>query len=58
MLQRVCEWNGAWIAVHSGPLGRSDRSASRARERALALVGLRELDRGLFLRPDNARRLG
>lgn len=51
--QRVREWNGDWIAVHLGGLGRSDRTALRARERALALLGLRELDPGLYLRPDN-----
>jgi len=51
--QRVCDWNGGWIAVHVGSLGRSDRAALRARDRALALLGLRELDRGLFVRPDN-----
>ena len=50
---RVREWNGGWIAVHVGALGRSDRAALRARDRALAMLGLRELDRGLFLRPDN-----
>ncbi|MDF2445373.1 MAG: PaaX domain protein C-domain [Moraxellaceae bacterium] len=51
--QRVREWQGGWVAVHVGALGRSDRVALRARDRALALLGLRELDRGLFLRPDN-----
>jgi phenylacetic acid degradation operon negative regulatory protein len=50
---RVREWRRGWVAVHAGPLGRSDRVALRARDRALALLGLRELDRGLFLRPDN-----
>jgi len=51
--QRLRDWNGGWIVVHSGPLGRSDRTALRARDRALGLLGLRELDRGLYLRPDN-----
>lgn len=50
---RVHEWNGNWIAVHVGGLGRSDRVALRARDRALELLGLRELDRGLYVRPDN-----
>lgn len=54
--QRVLdEWSGAWITVHVGSLSRSDRVALRARDRALALLGLRELDRGLFIRPDNLR---
>lgn len=51
--QRLRDWDGGWIAVHAGPLGRSDRAALRARDRALGLLGLRELDRGLYLRPDN-----
>ncbi len=51
--ERVQDWHGGWIAVHVGPLGRSDRAALRTRERALAMLGLRELDRGLCLRPDN-----
>lgn len=50
---RVRDWNGGWIAVHVGGLGRSDRTALRARDRALQMLGLRELDRGLFVRPDN-----
>lgn len=51
--QRLRDWPGGWVAVHVGGLGRSDRVALRARDRALALLGLRELDRGLFVRPDN-----
>jgi phenylacetic acid degradation operon negative regulatory protein len=51
--RRVRKWQGGWVAVNVGNLGRSDRVALRARDRALLLLGLRELDRGLFLRPDN-----
>jgi phenylacetic acid degradation operon negative regulatory protein len=50
---RLGAWTGDWIAVHTGALGRSDRVALRNRNRALAMLGLRELERGLFLRPDN-----
>ena len=50
---RTTAWRGDWIAVHVGALGRSNRVALRARSRALGLLGLRELDRGLHLRPDN-----
>lgn len=46
-------WSGAWLAVHTGPLGRSDRPALRRRERALAFLGFHELDPGLAVRPDN-----
>lgn len=49
----VRDWSGDWIAVHAGALGRSDRVALRARERAFALLGLAEFERGLYLRPDN-----
>ena len=47
------EWDGGWIAVLTGGHARSDRKALRRRERALALVGMRELDSGLYVRPDN-----
>lgn len=50
---RIRDWTGGWIAIHVGSLGRSDRPALRARDRALAMLGMRELDRGLFVRPDN-----
>ncbi len=50
---RVRKWSGKWVGVHTGALGRSDRTALRQRGRALALLGFRELDRGLFVRPDN-----
>lgn len=51
--QRVTEWDGGWIAVHTAALGRSDRVALRARDRAFRMLGLRELERGLYVRPDN-----
>lgn len=55
-VERQCrKWDGGWIAVHTGGLGRSDRAALRRRERALRLLGFRELDRGLEVRPDNLR---
>jgi len=50
---RLRAWRGDWVAVHVGALGRSDRVALRARERALSLLGLRELDSGFHVRPDN-----
>jgi len=51
--QRVVKWSGRWIAVLTAGMPRTDRAAWRARERALSLLGLRELDAGLFIRPDN-----
>lgn len=50
---RIRPWDGGWVAVTTGGVRRSDRPAMRARERALAIVGLRQLDDGLFVRPDN-----
>ncbi len=53
--QRLRPWSGGYICVHSAALGRSDRKALRKRERALEMLGFRELERGLHLRPDNIR---
>jgi len=50
---RTRVWNGAWVAVHVGGLGRTDRAALRTRERAFELVGFRELEPDLVIRPDN-----
>lgn len=52
-LAQLVPWQGPWLAVHVGATGRSDRPALRARERAFALLGLAEFERGLHLRPDN-----
>jgi phenylacetic acid degradation operon negative regulatory protein len=51
--QRLRNWVGDYIAIHCGALGRSNRAALRRRDRALAMLGFRELDRGLYLRPNN-----
>ena len=51
--QRVRPWRGDWIAVHTGGLARGDRAAQHGRRRALGMLGMRELDPGLHLRPDN-----
>lgn len=50
---RIRPWDGGWVAAFTGSLPRADRVALRARDRALALLGMRELDSGLFIRPDN-----
>ncbi|MCO5103446.1 MAG: PaaX family transcriptional regulator [Burkholderiaceae bacterium] len=51
--QRLRPWTGQYVAVHCGLLARSDRSASRQRERALHLLGFAQLQRDFYLRPDN-----
>jgi phenylacetic acid degradation operon negative regulatory protein len=51
--RRVRAWNGEWVVVHTGALGRVDRSALARRTRALSMLGFRELEREVFVRPDN-----
>ncbi len=51
--QRMRPWNGDFVAVFTGDLGRSDRAALRRRKRALDMLGFAEFRRGLYLRPDN-----
>jgi len=46
-------WRGDWIAVHCARLGSGP--ARRRRERALDMLGFRDLEVGLSLRPDNLR---
>ena len=50
---RVGSWAGGWIAVHTSHLGRTNKTALRARERAFRLNGFAELVTGLWCRPDN-----
>lgn len=51
--QRLREWQGRYICIDAGGLPRGPRKAQRQREWALNLLGARELERGLYLRPDN-----
>lgn len=50
---RLRPWTGGYVVVHSAALGRSDRVLLRRRERALGMLGFREFERGLYIRPDN-----
>lgn len=50
---RIRPWAGDWIVVHTGDLGRTDKTALRGRERALRLGGFAALSAGLWCRPDN-----
>jgi phenylacetic acid degradation operon negative regulatory protein len=50
---RTQAWSGAWLAFHQAKLGRGP--ARRRRERALHLLGFRELAPGFAVRPDNLR---
>ena len=53
--ERVVDWDGSWVGVYTGHLTRTDRSALGKRTRALRLVGFRELEEGLYVRPNNLR---
>lgn len=53
MASRLRAWQGDYLCVHTAALGRSDRAALTRRERALAMLGLRPLERDLYLRPNN-----
>lgn len=46
-------WSGGWIGVHTASLPRGRTRRARGRQRALRLLGFRELTPGLELRPDN-----
>lgn len=46
-------WQQQYIAIFSNSLGRVDRTALTRRERALKRFGFKELEQGIFIRPDN-----
>ncbi len=52
-LDRTKPWDGDWLAVHTGHLGRTDRKQLRSRTRALKLSGFAEAVPGFWLRPAN-----
>ena len=52
---RTVAWDGSWASAVTGHLTRTDRSALRRRTRAFRLLGFRELETGLFVRPNNLR---
>jgi len=51
--RNVREWTGDYITVFTATLGRTDRTALVRRERALKMLGFRELDKGYYIRPNN-----
>jgi phenylacetic acid degradation operon negative regulatory protein len=51
--QKLRPWDGAWVAVQTGPLARGSARERRRRARALRLLGLRPFAPGIELRPDN-----
>ncbi len=53
--ERMRDWDGSWVAVHTAALPRGRRRAQRQRARAQRLLGFQALRPGLQLRPDNLR---
>jgi len=51
--ETLCSWSGDWIAVLTNSLAKSDRKAQRSQERALKLMGMRQLSDDLYIRPSN-----
>jgi phenylacetic acid degradation operon negative regulatory protein len=51
--KQIRRWDGGWAFVQLGEVARSDRTAQRRRQRALALLGFRALGKSIALRPDN-----
>lgn len=49
-------WQGDYVAVHCAALSRSVRPALRRRQRALQMLGFRELQRDFYVRPNNVER--
>lgn len=52
-IKQTKTWNHQYLAVFTGHLGRVDRTALKKRERALFQYGFRELETGIYIRPDN-----
>ncbi len=52
-IEALKPWQQEYLAVFTGALGRVDRTALKRRERALQHDGFREMETGLFIRPDN-----
>ncbi len=51
--EQIREWDGGWLAVPAGNLGRTDRKQLAARSQALKLHGFAEAEPDLWVRPDN-----
>jgi phenylacetic acid degradation operon negative regulatory protein len=51
--QHLRPWDGSYLMVACNALGRSDRNILRQRERALHMLGFAELDKDLYVRPNN-----
>lgn len=52
-IKQTKKWTHQYLAVFTGELGRVDRTALNRRERALKHFGFKELEQGIYIRPDN-----
>lgn len=52
-LDRLQEWSGGWLMLLSGSALSTDRGEKKRRLRAIAMSGMRELQPGAWVRPDN-----
>ncbi|MBJ9423428.1 PaaX family transcriptional regulator C-terminal domain-containing protein [Acinetobacter seifertii] len=52
-IKQTKEWQQHYLAVFTGTLGRIDRTALKKRERVLRQFGFKELETGIYIRPDN-----
>ncbi|WP_216935651.1 MULTISPECIES: hypothetical protein [unclassified Acinetobacter] len=52
-MQTATTWDGKYVLVYTGALGRVDRTALSKREKALRYYGFQELEQNVFIRPDN-----
>jgi phenylacetic acid degradation operon negative regulatory protein len=52
-MQTTATWDGKYVLVYTGALGRVDRTALSKREKALRYYGFQELEQNVFIRPDN-----
>ena len=53
--ERLVPWRSGWVAAHTAGVGRSARAQTRRGRRALHFLGLRELAKDLWVRPDNLK---
>lgn len=52
-MQRTRPWTGHYTVAYTNHMGRTNRTILKQRETAFELCGFRELEQGLFIRPDN-----
>jgi len=51
--ERTVPWDGTWLGVQDAAVLRSDKTAWRHHRLALTLCGFRQLQTGLYIRPNN-----